>query len=133
MLFDTDARLAHDVTTALWRRAVAITRDPDFALRALELVDIRVLGARPDASEYLMLQLFAASANIGDALARLARAYPVVDDGVSLDLTHDHGRIRLRYIGRVGEELPPAFVLFQLGMWARTLNACAIDAPSSVM
>lgn len=131
-LFDSEARISHQTTTALWTRAIEMTGDPRLGLRALEFVDGRLLGSRPDASEFLVLQLFAASANVGDALQRLTRSYGVLDEGVRLELVRDDERWRLVYVPSPEEPPPPAFIVFQLGMWSRMLASCASKPLSSV-
>jgi AraC-like DNA-binding protein len=96
LVIDTNARVDYPVLLRLWQRAEEVTRDPLVGIRAAELVDFHVVNIA-QLNEYIGIQLFAASATLGDGLERYARAFAVNNGPCRLEWTSDEsgGRLRL--------------------------------------
>lgn len=123
-LFDSNARLPHETFTALWARAEEVTGDPQLGLHALDVADFRLFTIPAEPSEYVMLQLGAASATVGDAIERWARFYRLVDSdaGFTLD-RRPNGNLRATFEVTPGLTCPRSYVDYSLGGPVRMLHA----------
>jgi AraC-like DNA-binding protein len=91
-LFDSEARISHELLVAIWSAFDQRAADPDFGLHILEAVDLRLLDLGSHPSEYLLLHLFANSATVGAGLERLACCYEIAHRGVVIELQRStHG------------------------------------------
>jgi AraC-like DNA-binding protein len=73
---DPDARIPVEQVEALWRKAYELSRDPDLALHAIEVLPF---GA------YRVIDFLASSApTVGAALAKVSDYFPLINDSITL-------------------------------------------------
>jgi hypothetical protein len=126
-LLDPTARISHRELFDFWRRAEAITREPDLGLRVAGSVEWP--SVMSFTREHIHLQVFAASATLGEGLAGLARYVPLTYPRSRLTCEDDGGDLRLRHHVLGMSEVPRSFAEFMLG-WivgaARTFAAAPV-------
>lgn len=120
---DPDGRIAVEKMTALWREAHARAGDPDLALHAAEALPF---GA------YAVFDFLArTSDNIGAALERISRYFPLINSIVELPIERTGDHVRLDMVDRRGPgKLPRAYAEYTLAaIVLRTRLAAGIDFP----
>ena len=123
-----EARISHAQLATVWTEAERLTADPLLALHALELFHSLQIDMLPDLSEYLMIQLFASSPDVGRAFDRLARFYAIVDSETSLRIERNAGRdIAVCFEFPRQPPAPRRLIEFSVGLWARSLRGIALD------
>jgi AraC-like DNA-binding protein len=132
------ARIPHRVLFDVWSRGAELLGDPDFGLRAIGAVDLRVFEQLTFASEYLPGQLFAASATLGEGLARLIRTQPLSIHSSLLELVHGPapadvtplptGAVRLRHTMLDVPEVPRVFTEFWIAWIFRLIHELTAPA-----
>jgi AraC-like DNA-binding protein len=128
LLRNVEARIPHLQMVAIWGEAERASGDPRIALRALELFHGLQIDMLPALSEYLMIQLFASSPDVGRALERLARFYAIVDDGTTLELERRPGRdLSVSFVFPPESASARSFVEFSIGVWSRSLRGIVAD------
>lgn len=123
-LFARDAYLSRRGALSLWQHAEKIAGESHPSLRILELLDLRLIDAMQFESGFVLLQLFAASEDVGAGLAQLIRFYPLAHGSSELRQTRgqlpDMGEPQIEVSLRLppGEPTVRAFTEFSLGMVA---------------
>lgn len=128
LLGNVEARISHAHMVAAWNAGERLTSDPRIALRALDMFHGLQIDMLPVLSEYLMIKLFASSADVGVALARLQRFYAIVDDATTLTLERRPGRdLAVSFHFPAESSTCHSFVEFSVGLWARSLHGIVTD------
>jgi AraC-like DNA-binding protein len=86
-LADPDARLSNAQASALWRKAFELSKDPDLALHAVEILP---QGA------YRVLEFLSWNApTVGEALTKVSHYFPLINSAVRLPITRGDARVTL--------------------------------------
>lgn len=132
------ARIPHRVLFDVWSRGAELLGDPDFGLRAVGAVDLRVFEQLSFPSEYLPGQLFAASTTLGEGLARLMRSQPLSMHASQLELVRGPapagappvpaGAIRVRHTMPGAAGVPRVFTEFWISWVFRLIHELTAPA-----
>lgn len=120
-LFDSNASIPHPLLLDIWRRAEERCNDPDLGLRVLARIDIRLLERLPHETEWIVLQMFVASATLRDALARFARYFPISFYGSEIVVDCRDRAVHVRHIVLGAPRVPRSFSEFIVGLLARSI------------
>ncbi len=112
-LLDPTARISRRELFDFWRRAEALTREPDLGLRVAGRIEWS--GVMSFTREHIHLQAFAASATLGEGLGGLARYVSLTYPKSRLVCEDDGGDLRLRHVMLGMSEVPRSFAEFMLG------------------
>jgi AraC-like DNA-binding protein len=133
-----DARIPHRVLFDVWTRGADLLGDPDFGLRAIGAVDLRVFEQLSFPSEYLPGQLFATSVTLGEGLIRLIRTQPLSIHSSLLELVREPapagvapvpaGAVRLRHTMLDVPAVPSIFTEFWIAWVFRLINELTAPA-----
>ena len=88
-LDQADARIPHVAALAIWREAVARSRDANFGIHAAESLRAGMF----DVLDYAIRS----SATLGAGLERLVRYHRILHDGARVELLRDGGGVRLTH------------------------------------
>lgn len=84
---DSDARIPIEQMQALWRKAYELSRDPDLALHAIEVLPF---GA------YRVIDFLAGTApTVGGAIAKVADYFPLINSAIRLPYVIDHEQVAI--------------------------------------
>ncbi|MBK9259286.1 MAG: AraC family transcriptional regulator [Polyangiaceae bacterium] len=121
-LFDSSATVPYPQLLDVWRRAEERCGDPNVGLRALERLDISMLERVPHETEWVVLQVFAVSASLGEALTRFARYFPVTFYGSEIVVERAGNLVYVRHRVVGMPSIPRSFSEFILGLIARIIH-----------
>src|SRR5688572_14711259 len=96
---DPQARLPFATVLEIWRRAEALTGDPQLGIHVAGIIDLRLTDITAHGDEYVVVQLMGASRTVEEALSLLARYHRLANDAgsVALATTRDAAIVRLGF------------------------------------
>nr|QEO74310.1 hypothetical protein [uncultured bacterium] len=100
----------------LWRRGLALSRDPALPLHVAEMADLRSIGSFAFETEYLAVQLFAQSETLGQGLDRLCRYLPLGHPVTRLTMIDKGDVVTVR-----NETIGTVEPVHAVGMWVTSL------------
>jgi len=121
-LFDPNAHIPLPLLLEAWRRAEALSGDPNIGLRVVENIDVRLFDRMQYETEWVVIQLFVVSATVGEGLARLTRYFPVGFYGSQIDLRRHDKTVRVRHRVVGTRETPRSFSEFILSLLVRQIH-----------
>jgi AraC-like DNA-binding protein len=125
-LFEPETRIPIRLLFDLLRGGEELARDPDIGLHVAETIDFRIFAQVSFQSEYLVAQLFANSATLGEGLARFARYFPIAYPSSRLTLTREQGALRVRHQVLGALEIPRAFTDIVIGSTVRAARDLSV-------
>lgn len=123
-LFEPNAYIPAPLMLTIWRGAEELCADPSFGLRVIGQINFRLLESMQYETEWVVIQMFAASSTVGEGLARLARYFPVGFYGSRIIIDRREGAVRVRHVAFV-REVPRSFAEFIIGLIARQIHELA--------
>lgn len=124
-MLNGESRIAHEHVAAFWSWAAKRFGEDALFVRAVQALDFTSVTLAPWETEYVPAQLFTTSATVGEGMRAYGRVYPLLHDGVSVEIGHEPDLVRVRLLPSPGLDWPPGLSAWLLAMGARLALASA--------
>jgi diguanylate cyclase (GGDEF)-like protein len=131
-LVEADARIPFEIWLAAWRRAESVLHG-GVGLRVAEMLDFHLFDTADAETEYLVWQIFACSATVGDGLGRLARFLPIGMGASQIRVERDGDDVHIMVRAGGDRPAPRAVTELVVGLIVRALRGLPVEPVSPQM